>query len=147
MSIWYPTFHSRVAAYRLTQTLVKGNEINSWKKVNLMLDDNLGVPGEFKCFLDLTFLRALIDTPPAQEQGSSIPLRTGVMFMDDHKCNRLEAGDRIKCLSGPTSGVFQIKRVPDRLPNVVTGAISHIEVQVFEISGSQLEAYPDDIEG
>lgn len=141
-SIWYPLYPTLVSVFRIDTRIVNGTQVNSWAKVNAILDPVHEIPGEMKCFMDLLFLRAFKDTPPAQEAGSAIPLRTGVMFVDDTH-NKLKPGDRLVCKYGPVDGTFQIKHVPDRLPNVLTGLISHIEVQVFEVAGSQRELYPE----
>lgn len=79
------------------------------------------------CRLDLNFLRPGKDVPPAYEAGVA-PDRIGVMF-----CRAglpLRAGDRIVTVSGPVSGTFDIKTIPDVALDYSSG--HHIEVQIVE---------------
>lgn len=81
----------------------------------------------FKCRLDLNFLRPGKDAPPAYEAGTA-PDRVGIMF-----CSAslpLLPGDRIVTVSGPVSGVFEIKMIPDIAIDYSSG--HHIEVQIVE---------------
>lgn len=80
-----------------------------------------------KCRLDLNFLRPGKDAPPAYEAGVAQD-RVGVMF-----CSAsipLRAGDQIVTISGPVTGTFSIKAIPDVALDYGSG--HHIEVQIFE---------------
>lgn len=104
-----------------TQTIVQdGMATVAWVDLPAPLDS-------FRCRLDLLFLRPGKDAPPAQEAGVA-PDRIGVMF-----CNAslpLKAGYRIVTLTGPVTGTFDIRVVPDVAQDYSSG--HHIEVQIIE---------------
>ncbi len=109
----------------------------------LSVSDGGGVPyysfdpvGQIKCRLDLNFLRPGKDQPPAPEAGRA-PDRVGVMFCD--KGADIKPGDRISAVSGPISGVFEIRVVPDIAVGFVNG--HHMEVQVVEVAQSVGQSY------
>ncbi len=80
-----------------------------------------------RCRLDLVFLRPGKDAIPAYEAGRATD-RMGIMFC---RANiDLQAGDRIVTVSGPVTGTFEIRSIPDRA--VGFSAAHHIEVQVVE---------------
>lgn len=114
-------FSSVVVVQRLQKTRGEdGVTETSWTNQAPPLDS-------IKCRLDLNFLRPGKDAPPAYEAGVA-PERVGVMF-----CKAglpLRAGDRIVALSGPVSGYFEIKAIPDVALDYSSG--HHIEVQIFE---------------
>lgn len=66
------------------------------------------------------------------------PDRMGTMFFD-RGCD-VRAGDRIKCLTGPIEGTFEIRAIPD----VAQGfsVLHHYEVQVVEVARSLTDVFP-----
>jgi hypothetical protein len=113
-------FSSVVKVQRLTKTRVDGVTQMTWV-------DQPSPLNAIRCRLDLNFLRPGKDIPPAQEAGT-VPDRIGVMFCRPN--NALRAGDRIVTVSGPVSGVFDLKVIPDIA--VAYSAAHHIEVQIVE---------------
>lgn len=90
-----------------------------------------------KCRLDLNFLRPGKDIPPAYEAGV-VPDRIGIMFC---RANLpIKAGDRIVTVSGPVTGVFDIKSIPDVALDYSSG--HHIEVQVVETVQNLVNKWP-----
>jgi hypothetical protein len=107
----------------------------TWDQVTSVVDPVLNQPGLLQCRLDLTFLR------PGKDQSAPVvagraPDRTGVCYFDltadANGAPLVKAGDRLKCVSGPIFGTFEIRLVPDVAQSLI-GA-HHIEVQVCEVS-------------
>lgn len=113
-------FASVVKVQRLTRTRTDGVTKMEWL-------DQPAPLNAIRCRLDLNFLRPGKDVPPAYEAGTA-PDRVGVMFCRAN--NALRAGDRIVTVSGPVSGVFDLKVIPDIA--VDFSSAHHIEVQVIE---------------
>jgi hypothetical protein len=122
---------SRAEVQRLQLTFVNGSAINQWAKLTEMVDSELGVAGELMCRLDLNFVRPGKDQPSALVAGRAID-RVGVLFCD--YTSVLLAGDRLKMLSGPISGTFELKATPDGAVDFST--VHHLEVQVVEVAPS-----------
>lgn len=91
------------------------------------IHDWVDQPKQVRCRLDLTFLRPGKDAPPAIEAGVA-PDRVGIMFCSS--AVDLQAGDRVVTVSGPVTGTFEIKAIPDVALDYSSG--HHIEVQIFE---------------
>jgi hypothetical protein len=123
-------FNSRVEIIRLNLDMSDGVPNQSWDKVPFIIDPRLGVPGEMMCRLDLTFQRPGKDQPMPVVAGRA-PDRVGIMFYD--VTNEVRSGDRIRCLSGPVSGTFEMRVNAD--PAVGFGDTAHhMEVQVVEVA-------------
>jgi hypothetical protein len=113
-------YSSLVKAQKLQTTVNNGMAETVWVDLAAPLNS-------FKCRLDLNFLRPGKDAPPAYEAGVA-PDRVGILF-----CSAslgLKAGYRIVTLSGPVSGTFDIRMVPDVA--VDYDSAHHIEVQIVE---------------
>jgi hypothetical protein len=113
-------FSSVVKVQRLVRTRVDGMTEMTWV-------DQPAPLNAIRCRLDLTFLRPGKDAPPAQEVGT-VPDRVGVLF--SRVIPGLRAGDRIVTVSGPVTGTFDIKTIPDIA--VDYGSAHHYEVQIVE---------------
>lgn len=114
-------FSSTVAVYRLTMSSEDGAVEYVWSAVSSLQR----VP----CRLDLNFLRPGKDQPAPVEAGRA-PDRVGVMFCASSVA--LKPGDHIRTVSGPVTGTFAIKAVPDQALDY--GSAHHIEVQVVEVA-------------
>lgn len=114
-------YASEVKVQRLQLVVQSGRTaIHDWV-------DQTGVLASFRCRIDLNFVRPGKDAPPALNAGVATN-RFGLLF-----CSAsipLQAGDRIVTLSGPVSGTFEIKAIPDTAQDF--GSAHHIEVQIFE---------------
>ena len=135
-------YSSRAEVQRLSVSFVKGSAITDWFKLNEIVDTRLGVVGEMMCRLDLNFVRPGKDQPSALVAGRAID-RVGVLFCD--ATPYLLAGDRIKMLSGPIMGTFELKATPDGA--VDFSAVHHLEVQVVEVAPSAVRFPGSVIEG
>lgn len=114
-------FPSKVKVQRLQLLVSQGkNSTHDWV-------DQSGALASFSCRLDLIFVRPGRDILPAYEAGVARS-RIGVMFCSPNI--PLQAGDRIVTLSGPVSGTFEIRSIPDKAQ--AFGAAHHIEVQIVE---------------
>lgn len=114
-------YASRVKVQRLKLTVQSGRTaVHDWV-------DQDGVLSNFKCRIDLLFVRPGKDVLPAYEAGVARD-RTGLLF-----CSAklpLLAGDRIVTLSGPVVGTFSMSSIPDRAQDF--SSAHHIEVQIVE---------------
>ena len=81
------------------------------------------------CRLDLNFLRPCKDQLSPVVDGRA-PDRVGVMFCSSSV--PLRPGDHLETVSGPVTGTFQIRAIPDQALDY--GSAHHIEVQVIEVS-------------
>lgn len=124
-------YSSRVEVFEPTLNVVDGQAIASWAKVVAVFDPYLGQAGEMMCRLDLNFVRPGKDAPPPWRVGVA-PDRAGLMFCD--VTSSLKAGQMIRTISGPVSGNFLIKTIPDLALDY--DAAHHIEVQIFEVNQS-----------
>ena len=114
-------FSSRVKVQRLQLTIESGRTAeHDWV-------DQEGILANFRCRIDLLFSRPGKDAPPAYEAGVAQD-RMGVMFCSSKI--PILAGDRIVTLSGPVTGTFELKVVPDFALDF--NSAHHIEVQVVE---------------
>lgn len=130
-------YKSRVEVLRLTGRLVNGSPVMAYEKLQTMVDPQLTVPGEMMCRLDMAFIRPGKDQPMAITAGRA-PDRVGLLFFDT--TNEIKAGDRVRTLSGPVSGTFEIRVMPD--PAVDFGAAHHMEVQVIEVAQALAGQFP-----
>lgn len=113
-------YSSTVKVQRTQMTVDNGQAIMGWV-------DQPAPLNAVKCRLDLNFIRPGKDVLPAVNAGRA-PDRIGVMFVSASV--PLKAGDRIVTLSGPVTGTFDIRVIPDIALDYAGG--HHIEVQVLE---------------
>lgn len=130
-------FHTRAEVLRSSVDIIDGVPDLTWGKVNEVVDAKLGVPGELMCRIDLNFVRQGKDLPPPLVAGRA-PDRVGVMYFD--VTDKVKAGYRIRCLSGPVTGTFELRAIPD--PAIGYSRAHHMEVQVIEVAQALLNVYP-----
>lgn len=121
---------------RITPTLDDGGSMTvTWSPLAVILDPYLNLPGQIACRIDLGFIRRGYDMPMPLVAGRA-PDRVGVAFFDCvtdvNGLPLILAGDRLQLISGPITGTFDIRQVPD-VAQQFTGA-HHVEVQVIEVS-------------
>lgn len=135
------SYSSRVEVLRLQGGgFAKGKPTYNWSTLGTILDDNLDVPGQMMCRIDLNFLKPGSAAPPAIEAGMSIP-RTGILFFDEATgTDQLRAGDRINCISGPITGTFELRLIPQAALNLFT--VDHMEVEIIEVSQVLKDVFP-----
>jgi hypothetical protein len=123
-------YPSGVVVERPTITNVNGRARNTYSEVS--------IPGggPLKCRLDLQFVR-VGDVQPALVAGRA-PDRYGIMFCSSS--SPIKAGDRIRTVSGPVDGIFEIRTIPDMA--VDFASMHHIEVQVWESHRDLDELWP-----
>lgn len=119
-------FASRVRVERPAITNVNGRARTEWSAVS----GASSVP----CRLDLQFVRPG-DIPPAIVAGKA-PDRYGLGFFSVGA--PIKAGDRLVTVSGPVTGTFEIRTIPDNA-NAFSAA-HHIEVQIWE-TNRDLDAF------
>lgn len=138
-------FASRAEVLRLSGQMSddSATPTYTWVKVDTVVDRDLNRPGELLCRLDLTFQRPGKDQPMPVVAGRAQD-RVGVMFFSAG-CD-IRAGDRIRPITGPITGTFEIRAVPD--PAEGFSLAHHMEVQVVEVSkavasypGGQVDSY------
>lgn len=129
-------YRSVAQVMRLQPVLQAGGGMSvSWSAVTDILDPYLSTPGQLACRLDLQFTRPGKDAPMPIVAGRA-PDRVGVMFCDmpadASGLPLLKAGDRFQMVSGPITGTFEVRQVPEIAQDYI-GA-SHAEFQVTEVS-------------
>lgn len=122
-------FHTRAEVLRLSQARVNGVPQMTWQKVPAIVDKWLGVSGEMKCRIDLSYVRPGKDQPMPVVAGRA-PDRVGLMFLSATKY--ILAGDRIHCVAGPIRGTFEIRAMPDVAADFFVA--HHMEVQIVEVA-------------
>lgn len=123
-------YSSVVKVQRMQRTRVDGTPVTTWVDQEAPLS-------AIRCRLDLNFLRPGKDIPAPQNAGVA-PDRIGIMF-----CSAsvpLKAGDRLVTVSGPVSGIFDIKSIPDVALDFSSG--HHIEVQIVETVQNLVGKWP-----
>lgn len=123
-------FNSRAEIWRLTTQFDFGAETSFWDKVGHVVDPYVGVPGEMLCRFDLNFVRPGKDQPPPVVAGRR-PDRVGLLFFTMVP-GSVQAGDRIRTVFGPVTGMFEIRADPD--PAIGYVDTHHYEVQVIEVA-------------
>ena len=114
-------YASRCKVQRLQMIVQEGRtSVHDWV-------DQPGILANFPCRLDLLFVRPGKDVLPAIEAGVARD-RVGILFCAADV--PLRAGDRVVTISGPVTGTFDIKNIPDKAQAFSTA--HHIEVQVVE---------------
>ena len=109
----------------LEETMENGSPVVAWVP---LAEDN--VPIEYRCFLDLTFLRRGKDPQWTPEAGRPAD-RPGVFFaLGDIP---LRAGDRIQMVRGP-EGIFETTGAFDEAWR--PRGVHHIEVGVAEVAAA-----------
>lgn len=113
-------FSSRVRVERMSTTFVDGRAVTAWEALT-------GRMAKLPCRLDLNFQRPGKDQPMPIEAGRAAD-RVGVLFCAADV--DLRAGDRVVTVSGPVSGIFEVRPKPDEALDY--SAAHHIEVQIVE---------------
>lgn len=122
---------------RLAGVLVDGAPTLTWTKITGQPDATLAVAGELLCRIDLNFQRPGKDAPMPAVAGRA-PDRIGVMYLD--ATTVIKAGDRVRALTGPVTGTFEIRTIPD--PAIGYSAAHHMEVQVVEVAQTLAGTFP-----
>lgn len=130
-------FSTRAEVLRLTGIMQTGTPTITWLKILDIVDEVLGIPGELMCRLDLAFIRQGKDAPMPIVAGRA-PDRFGTMIFGP--TDQIKAGDRLRTLSGPVQGTFEIRAIPD--PAQALADVHHMEVQVIEVSQSLAGTFP-----
>lgn len=129
-------YNAVVQVLRLTPTLeASGGMSLAWGSVGEIFDLVLDVPSYLSCRLAIGRLRPGKDQPPPIAAGRPQD-RFGVMYFDPvvdaSGVPLVRAGDRFLCVSGPISGLFEMRNAPDQLQGY-SGA-DHMEAQVVEVT-------------
>lgn len=129
-------YRSVAQVMRLQPTLQAGGGMAVvWSVVTDILDPYLVTPGLIACRLDLQFTRPGKDAPMPLVAGRA-PDRVGVLFYDmptdASGLPLIKAGDRFQMVSGPITGTFEMRQVPEMAQDYLGAA--HAENQVIEVS-------------
>lgn len=128
-------YRSVAQVMRLQPTLQTGGGMAVvWSAVADILDQYLVIPGLIACRLDLQFIRPGKDAPMPLVAGRA-PDRTGVLFYDmPTDVNGIPlvlAGDRFQMVSGPVTGTFEMRQIPEMAQDYL--GVAHAENQVIEV--------------
>ncbi len=135
-------YNCRVAVDELSGDIVNGTPTLTWAQLGVNLDPYLpGSEGELMCRLDLYLQRPGKDAPMPIVAGRA-PDRVGVMFFDaTAAAAAVKAGQRVRVLSGPVTGTFEIRATPDPAQDFSPVA-HHMEVQVIEVAQAPAGIFP-----
>lgn len=141
-SILRYSYSSLVQVYRNVKGSLNGAPNYSWQPLTAVVDDSFNIPGQMYCRLDLGWLKPGAMAPEAQEAGV-MPPRVGTLFFDllSDGTMPITAGDRLKVLSGPITGIFSLRMIPEPAQDAI-GVATHAEVQVIEESIASLGVFP-----
>lgn len=116
-------FPSIVRVLRPNPVMVDGVLTTTWQVV----------PGmeRIPCRLEVNFYRPGRDMPLPPQAGRA-PDRLAVYWVAPS--TRLLPGDHLECVSGPVSGTWQIRTLPDVAQNMRT--LHHLEGQAVEVHSS-----------
>lgn len=129
-------YRSKVQVLRLSPALNSSGGMSvSWAPLTGILDLTLDQPGYMWCRLDIGFMRPGKDVPAPLVAGRA-PDRVGVayydMVADASGVPLVQANDRLLCVQGPITGMFEVRMIPEVAQDFVGG--HHIEVQVIEVA-------------
>lgn len=129
-------YSSVVQVLRLRPTLNEDFGMSvSWSPLTDIVDIIVDKPGLMACRLSVGRLRPGKDQLPPLVAGRPQD-RVAVIFYDpvvDVSGDPLvKAGDRFLCVSGPISGTWELRNIPDQLQGF-NGA-AHCEAQVIEVA-------------
>jgi len=141
-SILRGSYSSIVEVYRNTKGMLNGAPSYSFQPLTTIIDSTYLVPGQMACRLDLGWLKPGAQAPEPVEAGMPMP-RVGTLFFDllDDGTMPLLANDHLKVLSGPITGIFQLRIIPEPAQDII-GIALHAEVQVVEVSIATLGVFP-----
>jgi hypothetical protein len=134
---------SVVEVLRMVSTRTNGSLSVSWVPISELTAPSFSairprtvwnhptVGGQLVVRFDLQFVRPGAMQLPPPQQGT-MPDRVGVLFADPSAAEWLRAGDRVRCLSGPIDGTFEIRVTPDLALGY--GSAHHLEVEVVEVN-------------
>lgn len=80
---------------------------------------------------DLNFTRKGKDQQPFMTAPGT-PERMGLLFADNNARPYLRAGVRVRTVSGPVQGIFDVRQIPDNALGF--GRAHHLEVEVHEVA-------------
>lgn len=129
-------YSSVVQVTRLTPVLNAEYGMSvSWAAVSDIVDLQLNQPGLLSCRLAIGYLRPGKDQLPPIVAGRPQD-RVGVIYYDPVTDSSgvplVKAGDRFLCVSGPISGTWEMRNIPDQLQGYSLAA--HCEAQVIEVA-------------
>lgn len=142
-------YSSVVQVRRLTPQLeASGGMSLNWSTVSTVVDVVLDTPGLMQCRIALGYLRPGKDQPPPIVAGRPQD-RFGVIYYDPvtdaNGVPLVKAADRFLCVSGPISGTFEMRNVPDQLQSY-RGA-EHVEAQIVEVAAQSGPGSPTPFPG
>lgn len=143
MSMWRHLYASRVAVFRLGGgSFEDGAPTYGYQKVSQVVDYVLGVPGEMMCRIDLQWTRPGKMQPMPTEAGNP-PSRQGTLFFDpfiNPSADYIRAGDYIQTISGPITGTFQIRVIPE--PALFLNKVDHMQCEIIEVAKQTVNIFP-----
>lgn len=120
----------------------------TWSDVTDIVDTVVDQPGQLACRLAIGFLRPGKDQPPPLVAGRPQD-RYGVIYFDPvtdiNGTPLVKAGDRFLCVSGPISGTWEMRNIPDQLQGYRGAA--HCEAQVVEVAAQSGPGTPTPFPG
>lgn len=111
---------------------INGSPTYVWNNPQIVFDEDLNVPGQMLCRIDLQWIRPGTMIPAAYEIGAPIPRRGTLLFDTTYDDKILiQAGDKIQTIAGPVEGTFSLRIKPEPAIDAI-GVIDHAEVEIVE---------------
>ena len=120
----------------------------SWAAITDIVDVILDQPGMLGCRLAVGYLRPGKDQLPPLVAGrpqDRVAVCAYDPLTDMNGVPLVKAGDRLLCVSGPISGTWELRNIPDQIQGY-NGA-AHAEVQVIEVAAQSLPGSPTPFPG
>lgn len=142
-------YNSVVQVLRLTPVMNADFGMSvSWAAVSDIVDVIQDQPGMLQCRLSIGYLRPGKDQLPPIVAGRPQD-RYGVVYFDPVTdpagIPLVKAGDRFLCVSGPISGTWEMRNIPDQLQGYRGAA--HCEAQVVEVAAQSGPGTPTPFPG
>jgi hypothetical protein len=142
-------YSSVVQVLRLTPVLNANFGMDvTWAPISDIVDVVEDTPGLLQCRLAIGYLRPGKDQLPPIVAGRPQD-RYGVVYYDPLTDSSgvplVKAGDRLLCVSGPISGTWEMRNIPDQLQGYRGAA--HVEAQVVEVAAQSGPGTPTPFPG
>jgi hypothetical protein len=144
-SIIRDSYSSVVQVYRAATGAIDpntGGPSYTYTAITDDVDQDYNVPGQLQCRLDLGWLEPGSQAPDPVEATAPLP-RVGTLFFDLSYDGSLllKAKDRLQTISGPVSGIFELRSIPYPAQDFL-GLATFARVQVVEVSMVTLGIFP-----
>jgi len=139
------TYSSVVQVYRAATGAIDPNTgapSYTYSAITDDVDEDFNAPGQMLCRLALGWLEPGSMAPDPVEATAPMP-RVGTLYFDLSYSGAmpLKAKDRLQTISGPVSGIFELRSIPYPAQDLI-GVATFARVQIVEVSMVTLGVFP-----